>query len=371
MEFEDVNQYHRLKSKLNNTKYMGNTLKIDLAKLCWQEKWKMENEDFGLAWSKKKQLLQIQWKNYKKMTNIQKSWRDRKNVIAGRLRKTPRSKYRLKDVSFRVNVNGQLKTYKCYKTKLWGYERNKPLADLVFRFSNNYWRDANGHILDKLDFSKSKVCCLSLLQRAQSVKHIDEEKAEQERNSDVLNGILTKFDVSRPKAEKLEDSRNDTNTISDELPNINSESEEEPMPNFGTSQLTHPNGREINDTEKLRDLFNPRDHVADKFKLSVVENDDETLLAHHESIEGPDLSSLNRSKGLFFPHFGSPFLYAQTEFAKFDKATNTGNYFDSWEETFWNNRAVWNREMKLKKRDALRKHKHRQSNIEMISYKYH
>ena len=48
-------------------------------------------------------------------------------VIRGTLRKSPRLGLALKQQTLRILINGELKTFKCYKTKLWGIEKIKLL----------------------------------------------------------------------------------------------------------------------------------------------------------------------------------------------------------------------------------------------------
>lgn len=73
-------------------------------------------------------------------------------VIRGRMRKTPRPTvyFVRKQQTMRILINGELKQFKCYKTKLWGLEKNKTARDLTYSFHNNEWRSGDDHIVERV-----------------------------------------------------------------------------------------------------------------------------------------------------------------------------------------------------------------------------
>lgn len=72
-------------------------------------------------------------------------------IIKGRLRKTPRPKSHLlkRQQTLRILINGELKSIKSYKTKLWGLEKNKTVLDLTWRYANGEWRSGDDHIIER------------------------------------------------------------------------------------------------------------------------------------------------------------------------------------------------------------------------------
>ncbi|EDO15303.1 hypothetical protein Kpol_1038p9 [Vanderwaltozyma polyspora DSM 70294] len=210
MSFSDDSSFSTLKQNYNKLKFKGNILRIDLAKPDWQTAWNQQNEkdlkdDLKLSKFNAKQ----NWKHYKKLENIDKSWIDRKQVISGRMRETPRPKAQLRNITFRVDVNGSLKVYKCYKNKLWGYDRDKDIKDLSYKFIAGKWRNGYDHIVDRLDYTRSKqsiglrdeIHILSK-QDGENIEDADEEileeEAEREKNTDALSQVLQNFDFDNP-----------------------------------------------------------------------------------------------------------------------------------------------------------------------------
>ncbi|EJT42096.1 NOP8-like protein [Saccharomyces kudriavzevii IFO 1802] len=212
VKFNDEAAFNKLKKSFNNVKFKGNVLKVDEAKPSWETTWALQHtkdleEDIVQSIKMKKK----DWEHYKKMENVAKSWKDHKEVIAGRMRKAPRKKVQLRNITFRINVDGSLKVYKCYKTKLWGYERNKELNDLVYKFTNNFWKNGYDHIVDRLDYShaaktirfKSGSKQLTISQNETSGKEnadSDENMSEEEKekNNVILSGLLKDFDFDKP-----------------------------------------------------------------------------------------------------------------------------------------------------------------------------
>ncbi|KAH3898662.1 Nop8p SCDLUD_004984 [Saccharomycodes ludwigii] len=449
IEFKDEIQYGKLKSQFNNVKFMGNNIIIDLAKEDYKTRWERENKDYKLNKTKKEQILKHQWEYYKKLENIKMSWKDRREIIPGRMREKPRSTQELKNVTFRVfNKRGQLKVYKCYKDKLWGYDKKKTVRDLVFSFQNKYWKDGNNHIVEKLDYSKSKVffkngdsLAISLDEKSttsrgglgeKKVHGLEEEGHEYDnygndfgkehnKNNSILNSVLGNFNFETPldikqadeeygssdyefqhqfnsddddeddeeKEEEEEEQmeikkpkkndktfiqqnssekqgyNGDTQEAKDDILDVEKSQsdidEEEFIPKFPAQ----PQGN-INSTETLRGIFEANTNEVPSFQLIEENNDDidheKDLKEENNTTETnvlvDNFQTANKAQdfGLFFPHFDSYFLAGQTQIAKIGiKPINED--FTNWDETFWKNRGVWTKEMKERKRDAIRKWK--------------
>ncbi|KAH3671408.1 hypothetical protein WICMUC_004705 [Wickerhamomyces mucosus] len=462
-------QYSKLKSSLNGVKFKGNKLIIDLAKETYNEKWTRDdlnrnNEDY-----EKKQFKQ-QWEFNQKINNINKSFRDHQELMKGRERKIPRKD--IKKMTFRLILNGNKRYVKCYKTKLWGYEKNKKLRDLVYRFINGSWKDGNDHIVErrvlKLNNGKDNL----IIERVENQRDDDDddllknfgddekEEKELETNNKVLASILGNFDFDKPldykadaalddfgesdyeyqgadhsddddemynhdlkssnavdlskieyikegefKKEKTvnfdaqdDDYDDDYNNkqedgdynIEHEDPNLEGNSDEdfEFIPTFGNSapkstQQEESSKKEeienhqasieqeelepdvkftegtISNTETLRTLFNPNEDSG----FQLVDDQDEDIDKDSNQIVDPveipeiSLSILKpskNSKGLFFPHFDSPFLTAQTQLSKLNSALNFDNWNNEGDDSFWNKRSEWTRDFKRRKRDVQR-----------------
>lgn len=421
--------YAMLKNTLNGVNYKGSKLVIDIAKENYQKRWE---EDHNRPEEHiKAKMIKNSYDFWKKMENINKDFKDRQETIPGRHRKSPRKD--IKRMTFRVNFNGDVKVIRCYKTKLWGYEKNKKLRDLVYKFSHNVWKDGNEHIVER--FVKS----LSLSQNHQTltIERIDEntqdrddqilkdlgddEEAEEEkeRNNKVLAGLLGEFDFDKPmdiKDEEEEYGHSDyeyegtMNRFSDDekyqnnnygeieyvkegefakqnivsFENEDDDDEEEKeqeqdqeididenededhefMPNFGqvaegdasTKDSAVPDGT-ISNTETLRTLFDANDEGT--FKLIEESDDDidqtkktvaDDVVISENNIASIIAPKIKNRKGLFFPHFDSPFLVAQTQLNKLDGNIN----FEDWEDSFWDKRSEWTKEFKRRKRDIMR-----------------
>lgn len=314
MSFEDDSQFEKLKASFNRVKFKGNTLRVAEAKMHWKLRWEMENNDEERENKKRKQIQKQEWEHYKKLENIKMSWIDRKQLISGRERSSPRSQYKLRNITFRINVKGNLKTYKCHKTKLWGYEKNKQIRDLVYKFADNYWKSSTGHIVDKLDYSRVSGVCfknssgdiltLSHKENSQNAEAVDEEDisdSEKEKNNGILASVLGSFNFENPISVENDDededggadyeheaiytqdktfrssynesasiehtregeyAKSEPSTIMNDKEDYDSDISEEFIPRFGQTKSSDNKGN----TETLRDLFNPAQ--ATSFKLA-------------------------------------------------------------------------------------------------------
>lgn len=459
-DLKNNKQWLKLKQSLNNVKFMGNVIKIDLAKPNWQEAWKLQNE------KDKKDEIKLDEKlakkdrdHHKKLSNINKDWKDLKQVIPGRLRTTPRKRHDLRNATFRINVDGSLKVYKCYKNKLWGYERNRQTQDLSFKFINGKWWNDFNHIVDKLDYSRSKSFNSKFLVHDKIEQAMKDNKLNNKSNSDdkilpgaydvdndedidnelekekynnILSTVLDEIKFDEPlnvvdsdeaehfglnnKEEEEEeyyedenynnydnnyDNNYNNNYDKNESYNYNNYNEdesykkkdkyskkEEPIskneqddedqdefiPTFGAKVVEGT----ISNTETLRQLFNDnenKDTISNDngtFKLFDGDNQNDNDIDHDKELNDellnniPTETLLSKTKQqnrLFFPHFNSPFLVGQTQLSIVQNVLSA-DIWDKWDETFWENRGTWMKELKNKKRDAtrqLRKRKLRDS----------
>ncbi|CDO94183.1 unnamed protein product [Kluyveromyces dobzhanskii CBS 2104] len=424
MEFESDADFEKLKSNFNRVKFKGNNLRVAEAKPDWKTRWELENKDEVRENKKRKQMAKQEWEHYKKIENVNKSWIDRKQVISGRERKSPRSINKLRNITFRVKVKGNLKVYKCHKTRLWGYEKNKLVRDLVYRFSNNYWRSGTDHIVDKLDYSRANfVSFRNPVGDTVTISHEQENaeddtdgmtEQEKEKNTMVLASLLDNFDFDKPLAvDEVMAEEEDGNAGAEyeydalykessvkpllstkkmvEIPRVKEgefskatnvptesceeedgdeeefmsdynqkdDSEEEFIPKFGaTPQVAeNPTNSNSNPTEVLRDLLNPSEPTS--FKL--IEESDEDI-DHQRDFEEEQLAPVTvepiipqkSNNPLFFLHRDSPFLVGQTKIAKLKSPATLDEKFEDWEETFWNNRSTWTKELKQRRRDVVR-----------------
>ncbi|QLL33116.1 hypothetical protein HG536_0E00260 [Torulaspora globosa] len=406
MDFDDESQFQRLKKSFNNVKFKGNELRVNLAKPSWKETWQQRHKEEEMQSRRMDKVNRKRdWEYYKKIENIGMSWEDRRSLIPGRVRKSQRRKAQMRNITFRVNVGGSLKVYKCYKTKLWGYERDKDLKDLVFKFVNDKWRDGCDHIVDRLDYGRSKRSVLSILDLKPLEAHVagaddveaEEEKKEKEKVKDVLTSVLRDFEFDKPL--QLSDEEDFSMSSSkptmnqkhglpkrgqEEEPNLPSEpsqeefyqkegekdedgDDEEFIPTFSAQKDAPPEqtgSGEISNTETLRNLFNPESNdPTSSFKL-IAESDDDidhkndeefkeiTAAPQEVSEEVRSLQNKERQH-LFFPHFSSPFLVGQTKLSKL-KSSDISETLSNWDEMFWENRGIWTKEMKRRQRDALR-----------------
>ncbi|CCE61113.1 hypothetical protein TPHA_0A00280 [Tetrapisispora phaffii CBS 4417] len=436
MSFEDEKNFNDLKRNFNNLKFKGNLLKIDIAKPDWQHQWKLQREkDAKDNLKLEKVAKKKDWEFYKKIENVNKTWKDRRDVMDGRIRKTPRTKQTKRNVTFRIDVNGSLKVYKCYKTKLWGYEKNKELQDLVYKFVGSKWRNGNDHIVDKLDYSRSrnlftlkltKIGNESVKGSTDASKNIEnegeyealEKQAENEKIHDALTNVLNDLDLEKPidivdsdddfdfnsnvtendsnnkraennyengqynqnhddnynehyeeQEEYYEENEQYPKEQEDKYPEEEiekEESEEEFIPTFAATPVQPVEGT-ISNTDNLRSLFNPEEQKSD-FMLAQKGNEDidesktfvdEQIQDSKEFQENLKASAQQftkfNQKHLFFPHLRSPFLIGQTQLTKVTASINRNSaLLENWENEFWDNRGNWMREMKQKKKDAVR-----------------
>lgn len=468
-------EFLQLKKMFDGTRFKGSKLSIQLAKEDYLMRWKKDcrRQDIKMADRKLRHLTAL-----KRLERI--SQRDTNPFILsqvrqGRMRESPR-KCDLKTLTIRVNIKGRLKVIKCLKSKLWGYDKNRKIRDLTYRFVAGEWRDGNDHVVDRfagkvIVFDDTKISVEDSLIGNDKTEIDKELEEEQAKTNSLLSKMLDQYNFDKPididdiKSEH-ENSENDPdfdyelthkdnadmdsevltmdydkipqtfcikpspqelkvayfNTESNEeiqkiqqkpqikqnydedededgdqfyknlrpqpvdnyeTPNtaesishnnsdqkgytdleVNQQSEqstniieaneevhseyseeEEFIPSFGKSDTgaTNDSG---NTTEKLRSLLSVPSNAQ---TVSIIDS-----AMENNFVFAPVLKSL-KSVGLFFSHFNSPFLVAQTQISKLKEIKfNDELKYDEW---FWENRGELNREFRKLRRDALRRTK--------------
>lgn len=131
-------------------------------------------------------------------------------VVKGRLRKTarPASYFARKEQSLRILVNGELKTYKFHKTKLWGVEKNKTARDLTFVYEAGVWKSGDGHAVERVQVKRPCLASTSASTSA-PLPHscaISGEDAAQYGHKDT--GDIPVDDATTPSIDDGEQSKN-------------------------------------------------------------------------------------------------------------------------------------------------------------------
>ncbi|EGV64477.1 hypothetical protein CANTEDRAFT_119970 [Yamadazyma tenuis ATCC 10573] len=262
---------HTLLTSLNNVLFMGMKLNVNTAKPSFQDQWKKDSERQVPFASKDKVQAQRQTriseytcnyhknpvtntlttmcpstgysvsahvfmdkaantknsspsltlvgsKSYGSLTRPTKFYEQRHAMIAGggevirgRIRKTPRTKEKAKAQSLRILINGNLKSIKAYKTKLWGYEKHKTASDLTWYYDNGVWKGGDDHVIERVDFK----CGINGAQAMDYGKQLDmapepsdgsqtaSENQEKQKALSVLASMFVHHDFDKPT--ELED----------------------------------------------------------------------------------------------------------------------------------------------------------------------
>lgn len=74
------------------------------------------------------------------------------NIIPGRIRKTARSAQKLRGQWCRMIKDGKIVPVKCKQSKLWGYQRDKPLDQLTYTYRNGQWWSGNDDLIETVKF---------------------------------------------------------------------------------------------------------------------------------------------------------------------------------------------------------------------------
>ncbi|CAI8504350.1 unnamed protein product [Pichia kudriavzevii] len=403
-------EYSKLKQTWDGVKFKGSKLKISIATIDYRAAWEKDSrrQDNKI---KERRIREIgASKRADRISKKQENPFDAALITKGRFRKTPR-KGNLKLMTVRVILNGRAKRIKCKISKLWGYDKNKKLTELTHRFIAGEWRDGNDHVVDRFT---GKVVVLDedgiKVYEDKGEEIVEEIMDEKMKQNKILEAMLNKYNFEKPvEIDNSEDEcagpeyemdyfegyrqlekvvNFDTGEEEEQATSINSnnflkggkaeteaeteaeedhdyeflptfgkpdpnvtnlhnddESEEEFIPSFGTPQNTNKNTK--NTTEKLRDLLDTSKIAQTPKPIDVVEKrKDEILL--------PTIKK-TMNVGLFFPHFDSAFLVAQSQINKLREIRINEEFgYDEW---FWKSRGELNREFRKLRRDALRRNK--------------
>ena len=155
---------------------------------------------------------------------------------------------------------------------------------------------------------------------------------------------------SSPSTAQTEENNDDKNDDKNDDENAG-ENDDEFIPTFGSTRTGKETEAPItNTTEKLRALLSAGTSSSATEKM---EQDNIFDNARVETV----LPNLKKTKnvGLFFSHFDSPFLVAQSQINKLrELKANEELKYDEW---FWSNRGELNREFRRLRRDVLRRNK--------------
>lgn len=129
------------------------------------------------------------------------------------------------------------------------------------------------------------------------------------------------------------------------------EIDDEFIPTFGSSKSDDATKTPAtNTTEKLRALLSAGSSTSATEKTEEDSNIDDSRV----EVVLPNLKK-TKNVGLFFSHFDSPFLVAQSQINKLrELKVNEELKYDEW---FWSNRGELNREFRRLRRDVLRRNK--------------
>ncbi|CUM65646.1 uncharacterized protein PRCAT00003294001 [Priceomyces carsonii] len=121
----------------------------------------------------------------------------RAELIAGRHRRTCRSDLHLrKHQTLRILINGELKEVRCYKTKLWGVEKNKSVNDLTWQFEKGEWKSGNNHIIERAK-TQNPSSQLSYHENDSLSEDEGDPDEEMKKNKSILASMFrdNKFDL--------------------------------------------------------------------------------------------------------------------------------------------------------------------------------
>lgn len=233
-------KFGELKKAFNKVKFKSSVLTIDAAKPDYQQRWAADKARKDPPLTKVDALR----KYGKKRREI--------DVIPGRMRTTPRKKY--KYMTFRIFIGDKKIMLKCHKKKLWGIVKDKKFDEMIWRYSNRKWLDGNGDVIESVDFQPIQTKTgISLIKKDDKDKQTttatigstvedDEEEAERQRNLDILEkmfggatenfmpkaSIDTRADDDvpiKPESESEDTSSSDSDSSSDDDSSSDSDSD--------------------------------------------------------------------------------------------------------------------------------------------------
>lgn len=361
--------FNKLCGSLHGYKFKDSILTITKAKKDWKQRWAEDHDNENLQHMRKHDMdkrQKIADRRRERIENVENIDFFNNPPIRGRLREKPRSRNDLKNATFRIETGGLVKTLKGKKQKLWGYDKDKVLTDLAYKYVDGTWRDDNNHVVERL------------LPLSGDVSKSVEAEGDDQRNLQVLENLLSNYDFDKPM--ELDDDepkgmykmepQGQSEPVTFEENGKESVVEIEDVEDMESHQVEETNAEEIkgsqptkqSTTENLRSLFNAPESTG----LKLIDSDEEDDIDHSAPVELTEQQQQSiieaqrehqvlapvrrREVGLFFPHSDSPFLRVQTQLNKLN--TNFGaESFDSW---FWEHRGELNREFRRRKRDLQR-----------------
>ncbi|KAI0462573.1 hypothetical protein LJB42_004067 [Komagataella kurtzmanii] len=203
--------FAKLKGSLNGLNYKGSRVVVDMARPDFHQKW--------LEDSKRPDLYKDDRLKRAKVAQVRLERIRQKNVVThplkGRMRTCERKDKRR--LTFRVKINGKLKTVQCRKQKLWGYDKKREARDLVYTFSGTEWRDGFDHVVDRPS-RKRKHSEANLEDQDVEIETIEEEK-----NMSILDSFLRGYDFEKPVNREDDSNSNDTTTFDFETGQVDAE----------------------------------------------------------------------------------------------------------------------------------------------------
>lgn len=145
-------------------------------------------------------------------------------VIRGCHRSTARPHNPAKDhQTLRILVNGDLKQFKAFKSKLWGVDQSKTAKDLTFKYLNGVWKSGDEHVVERVTRKLHRVVIIDPILNGPSqvecgingdgavsygkdtadaiVEDGDEDedlKQEREKNSSIMASLFRSHDFDKP-----------------------------------------------------------------------------------------------------------------------------------------------------------------------------
>lgn len=330
-----------LRTQLNNINFKGSKLSVNIAK-----------PDYKEIWEKKVKAPEPS-KPQDDLKRLYSSKPREIDVIPGDQRDMRRDIHK---ATYKILKKGKPKIINCKKQKLWGFEK-KPLELLVREYSNGQWKDSQGNTVETVDYSKLK----------EDVVGNDNERDAALNILDSMFGDESSADV---KTVVFDDDDNDDVPMGaphEDYEHRKIESSDEQEDDDGQDENNDPTSKKTDDFKSLYDDYQPSsggglfgsldnknddeiDENAGFFDVPTVGELKETSKTTRQ-IDEEHVPRIREPRGLFFPHFESAFLSAQSQL---NKIANTGFDKTQWEEEFWDKRGEWNRETRRRRRDVVR-----------------
>lgn len=380
-------QMQKLLRTFNGVNYKGAKLSVEVARPDFKEQSEIDRNRSDNKVRGRERRAFLARKRQERIELSHENPFKTAEVISGRMRKSVR-KRNPKDATMRVEVGGKLVVAGGHKQKLWGYDKNKPLDGLSSEFKRGKWRDASGRTIEKVSKPEFELE-LDLASAPASAPIVT--KDETDRIEGVLNSVLGNYNFDKPvdmeddeefdsgsdyelehgeakhsepvvaasedlakkyreahpdlakrdigydedDGSKIEGGESSMDDGDDQA--SNSDLDTEFVPTFGQSEKPSSEGQ----TEQLRSLLNPiNQKPAVKQDVAV------------ETVPTP-VVAVKKDVGLFFAHFNSPFLEAQSQVNRLSDIS-VGDEYETW---FYEQRGELFRECRYKRHDAQRHHK--------------